>query len=122
MSDTFSTIDPQRLGSGDPDQNKVLYGDGVWRVPDAAAAGITALTVTERAGTSTNVTTNSQASATATCDAGEISIGGGATLEAADTAIQSSRRSGTTGWTITARNSTGTTRAFTPYVICLEIT
>lgn len=119
MSDSQSFIDPLRLGvTTDTDPDATLHLDQTWRLD--TGGGITTLTVTERAGSSTNVSATSNASATATCNAGEISIGGGiGNTSTLRIYINESRRSGTTGWTITARNDAGTTQSFTPYVMCL---
>lgn len=122
MTDNQSFIDPLRLGVGQPDETTVLYGDQTWRVPDAGGSGITALTVTERAGSSTSVGAATNASATATCNAGEISIGGGFTTAGNQVLENGSDRNGTTGWTARVRNSQGSAQNFTPFVICLEIT
>jgi hypothetical protein len=119
MSDTFSFIGPERLGTGEADETKVLYGDQTWRVP--AAGGITTLTVTERAGSSTSAPSSASTTATATCSAGEISIGGGASITGTlgNVSISGSRRNSTNAWDITVRNESAGSRTFTPYVICL---
>jgi hypothetical protein len=77
--------------------------------------------ITERAGASTSIGATANSSATATCNAGEVSIGGGIEPGNVRIYINQSRRSGTTGWTITARNDAASSSTWTPYVICLAV-
>lgn len=114
MTDSQSFVDPLRLGvttSTDPDA--VLHLDQTWRLATPT------LTVTERAGSSTSVGATGNASATATCSAGEISIAGGFTTAGVQVLENGSDRSGTTGWTARVRNQGGSSQNFTPFVICL---
>ena len=37
-------IDPARLGSGSPDENNVLHGDGAWKTPSTGITGTVAIT------------------------------------------------------------------------------
>lgn len=115
MTDT-QYVEPRRLGSGEPDGTQFLRDDQTWAVPGSGT-----LTITERAGSGFSVTSGGgTGSGTATCNAGEVSIGGGWDASAGNqTYAYGSRRSGTTGWTISVRNEGGTTRTVTPYVICL---
>lgn len=76
--------------------------------------------ITERAGGATNVGAGNTVSATATCAAGEVSIGGGWSDAFADMRVIASQRSGTTGWTLTVVNNAAGSRSFTPRVMCLK--
>jgi hypothetical protein len=78
--------------------------------------------ITERSGSGVSVSANASGSATATCNAGEVSIGGGFDTGTTNNMFPlQSRRSGTTGWTITIRNNSGGSQTLTPYVMCLQV-
>lgn len=84
--------------------------------------GITPV-VTERAGSTVTVAATSTNAGTATCNAGEISVGGGfdVVTGTANMVPITSRRSGTTAWTVTMRNNGGSSNTYTPYVECLAV-
>jgi hypothetical protein len=60
---------------------------------------------------------------TAVCNAGEISIGGGGTMQGIPnvTSINNSHRSGTNGWTVTGWNDSGSSVNLLPVVECLKL-
>ena len=79
----------------------------------------TAPTITERAGSATSIGPGVSVAATATCNAGEVSIAGGLSATDRQVMVNQSRRSGTTAWTITANSEDSGTNSFTPYVVCM---
>lgn len=84
--------------------------------------GITPV-VTERAGSTVTVAATSTNAGTATCNAGEISVGGGfgVVTGTANMVPITSRRSGTTAWQVAMRNNGAGSNTFTPYVECLAV-
>jgi hypothetical protein len=78
--------------------------------------------ITERSGTAQSTGANSTSSGvTVTCNAGEISIGGGVKTTDTRIYVNSSNRSGTTGWTTGVRNEAGSSGAWTPTVLCMTV-
>ncbi|MFO7532516.1 MAG: hypothetical protein R6W93_08640 [Candidatus Limnocylindrales bacterium] len=85
---------------------------------DGVDDGITGMTLTVVVGPNTNLATNANGTATATCPAGRVPVSGGHTASSFLVFNVSSFRSGN-GWIVAARNTAATAQTLTPYVNCL---
>lgn len=83
--------------------------------------GLITPVITERTGTPYAVGAGNNGSGTATCAAGEVSIGGGSSSNVGNSSIYISVRSGFTGWTTNTRNLSNGGMTVTPSVICLKV-
>lgn len=100
-------------------QNNLL-----WRCDGSAWNAVGPTTVTTRTN-GTSIGTTSNGNVTATCNADEICIGGGAgwSTVGQNFIISSSRPSGSTGWFAEGRNnSSGGAETLTAYAICRKST
>ena len=78
--------------------------------------------ITQRSATSPSIASGSNATTAATCNAGEVCIGGGFTNNStfsAGVAVQS-RRASSTSWEVTWHNAHGSAVTITVYALCMQ--